>query len=119
MRERIEERIMGAVEFADNSPEPPLESLYDNLYVISDNVPGWYAVDERTPEPHPGELEHEVGKQGPIRDLAEAGAAYGGKQRGRQKPSEDGAGSDEGPDEADVEASEALEDRDEDVAEAG
>jgi pyruvate dehydrogenase E1 component alpha subunit len=121
MRERVEQRILDAVEFADNSPEPPLESLYDNLYVISDNVPGWYAVDERTPEPHPGELEHEVGKQGPIRDLAEAGAAYGGQeqQRGRAKPGDDGEGPDEGPQEEDIEASEALEDRDEDVAEAG
>jgi pyruvate dehydrogenase E1 component alpha subunit len=107
MRERVEQRILDAVEFADGSPEPPLESLYDNLYVISDNVPGWYAVDERTPEPHPGELEHEVGKQGPIRELAEAGAAYGGQKRGPRD------------DDGDVEASEALEDRDEDVAEAG
>jgi pyruvate dehydrogenase E1 component subunit alpha len=119
LRERIEKRITDAVEFADSSPEPPLESLYENLYVVGDQVPGWYAVDERTPEPHPGELEHEVGKRGPIRELAEAGAAYGGQQRGRPKPSEDGEGSDEGADEGDVEASEALEDRDEDVAEAG
>jgi len=121
MRERVEQRVMDAVEFADNSPEPPLESLYENLYVVGDQVPGWYAVDERTPEPHPGELEHEVGKQGPIRELAEAGAAYGGQeqQRGRAKPSEDGAGQDEGPSDEDVEASEALEDKDEDVAEAG
>jgi pyruvate dehydrogenase E1 component alpha subunit len=119
LRERIEKRVTEAVEFADSSPEPPLESLYENLYVVGDHVPGWYAVDERTPEPHPGELEHEVGKEGPIRELAEAGAAYGGQQRGRPKPSEDGDGSDEGADEGDVEASEALEDRDEDVAEAG
>ena len=56
--------------------------------MISDNVPGWYAVDERPPEPHPGALEP-------------------------------GDGPDEGPDEEDIEASEALEDRDEDVAEAG
>jgi pyruvate dehydrogenase E1 component alpha subunit len=107
MRERIEKRIGEAVEFADASPEPPLESLYDNLYVVGDQIPGWYAVDERTPEPHPGELEHEVGKQGPIRELAEAGAAYGGQQRGPR------------PSDEDVAASEALEDRDEDVAEAG
>ena len=107
MRERVEQRIVEAVEFADGSPEPALESLYENLYVISDNVPGWYAVDERTPEPHPGELEHEVGKQGPIRELAEAGAAYGGQKRGPRDT------------DGDVEAAEALEDRDEDVAEAG
>ena len=117
VRERIERRVTEAVEFADASPEPPLETLYENLYQVGEQ--GWYAVDERTPEPHPGELEPEVGKQGPIRELAEAGAAYGGQQRGRSKPSEDGDGSDEGPKEEDVEASEALEDRDEDVAEAG
>ena len=55
---------MDAVEFADNSPEPPLESLYDHIYVVGDQVPGWYAVDERTPEPHRGEEEREVGASG-------------------------------------------------------
>ena len=49
LRERLERRVMEAVEFADNSPEPPLESLYDHLYVVGDQVRGWYAVDERTP----------------------------------------------------------------------
>jgi Dehydrogenase E1 component len=85
MRERIERRVLDAVEFADNSPEPPLESLYDHLYVIGDQVPGWYAVDERTPEPHRGEEEREVGTAGEARKLAEAGAAYAGQQspRGR------------------------------------
>ena len=85
MRERVERRILDAVEFADNSPEPPLESLYDHLYVIGDQVPGWYAVDERTPEPHRGEEERKVGTAGEARKLAEAGAAYAGRQspRGR------------------------------------
>jgi pyruvate dehydrogenase E1 component alpha subunit len=120
MRERIEKRVLEAVEFADASPEPPLESLYDKLYVVGDHVPGWYAVDERTPEPHPGELEREVGRSGEIRELAEAGAAYGGQQRGRPTPSgEDSGDGSEGPSDEDVDASEALEDRDEDVAEAG
>jgi hypothetical protein len=41
-------------------------------------VPGWYAVDERTPEPHRGEEEREVGAAGEARKLAEAGAAYAG-----------------------------------------
>jgi len=105
MRERIEERIVGAAEFADASPEPPLESLYDNLYVVSENVPGWYAVDERTPEPHPGELEREVGTQGSIRALAEAGAAYGGQPGPQQeRPPQN---------REDVEAAEALPDEDE------
>jgi pyruvate dehydrogenase E1 component alpha subunit len=79
LRERVEQRVMEAVEFADNSPEPPLESLYENLYVIGDQIPGWYAVDERTPKPHRGELEHEHGAEGEVRELAEAGAAYAGR----------------------------------------
>jgi len=107
---RVGERVVEAVEFADDSAEPPLESLYENLYVLSDQVPGWYSVDERTPEPHPGELEGEVGKQGEIRKLAEAGAAYAGQaQTRRGRPDGDGdAGEDEGgkddPVESDPEA---------------
>jgi pyruvate dehydrogenase E1 component alpha subunit len=102
LRERLERRVMGAVEFADGSPEPPLESLYDHLYVVGEQVPGWYAVDERTPEPHRGEAEREVGAGGEARKLAEAGAAYAGQPspRGRR------------PDQSteDREASDALED---------
>ena len=87
LRERIEQEVMDAVEFADDSPEPPLESLYDHLYVVGDQVRGWYAVDERTPEPHRGEQEREVGAEGEARKLAEAGAAYAGQQspRGRSR----------------------------------
>ena len=66
--------VMEAVEFADNSPEPPLESLYDHLYVVGDQVPGWYAVDERTPEPHRGEEEREAAEQRARRE-ARRGAA--------------------------------------------
>jgi pyruvate dehydrogenase E1 component subunit alpha len=86
MRERIEQRVVDAVAFADASPEPPLESLYDHLYVVGDQVPGWYAVDERTPQPHRGEEEREVGAGGEARKLAEAGAAYAGQTspRGRR-----------------------------------
>jgi pyruvate dehydrogenase E1 component alpha subunit len=76
-----------AVEFADASPEPALESLYDNVYVLGDQIRGWYAVDERTPEVHRGEEEHEIGKHGTPHELAEAGAAYAGVgdvQRRRQ-----------------------------------
>jgi pyruvate dehydrogenase E1 component alpha subunit len=103
MRERVEQRIAEAVEFADNSPEPPLESLYENLYVIGDQVPGWYAVDERTPEPHPGEREHEIGAEGRARELAEAGAAYAGQAASTGRQGEDET--------ADRDEGEALEDR--------
>jgi TPP-dependent pyruvate/acetoin dehydrogenase alpha subunit len=67
-----------AVKFADESPAPALESLYDNVYVLGDQVQGWYSVDERTPEVHRGEDESEVGKTGVAHELAEAGAAYAG-----------------------------------------
>src|SRR5665809_25541 len=84
IRGRAEERVLAAVEFADASPEPPLESLYDNLYVLGDEaMGGWYAVDERTPETHPGEMEREVGAEGEIKELAEAGAAYAGQAERR------------------------------------
>ncbi len=112
--ERVDRRVTEAVEFADNSPEPALESLYENLYVLSEQVPGWYAVDERTPETHPGELEPTVGTEGEIRKLAEAGAAYAGqaqtpKRASREEPDADdqaegGGESKDDPVEADPEA---------------
>ncbi len=75
---RALEVVDEAVEFADESPTPPLESLYDNVYVLGEQVQGWYAVDERTPDVHRGEDEREIGKHGTPHDLAEAGAAYAG-----------------------------------------
>jgi pyruvate dehydrogenase E1 component alpha subunit len=119
LRERLEQRIMDAVEFADNSPEPPLESLYDHLYVVGDQVRGWYAVDERTPEPHRGEKEREVGAGGEARKLAEAGAAYAGPEspRGRRpagdRPAPGGEAEKPGRIVRDRDGAEALEDEDE------
>jgi pyruvate dehydrogenase E1 component alpha subunit len=72
------ELVDEAVKFADGSPAPALESLYDNIYVLGDQVQGWYSVDERTPDVHRGEDEPEVGKSGVAQELAEAGAAYAG-----------------------------------------
>jgi pyruvate dehydrogenase E1 component alpha subunit len=74
IRDEAEKTVLGAVEFADASPEPPLDSLYDHLYVVGDQVPGWYGVDERTPDSHPAEEERQAGKR--ARRLAERGAAY-------------------------------------------
>jgi pyruvate dehydrogenase E1 component subunit alpha len=74
IRDEAEKTVLGAVEFADASPEPPLDSLYDHLYVLGDQVPGWYGVDERTPDSHPAEEERKAGKR--ARRLAERGAAY-------------------------------------------
>jgi pyruvate dehydrogenase E1 component alpha subunit len=88
-REKAEEAVKAAVRFAESSPEPPLESLYENLYVL-DGDAGWYAVDERSPEPHPGEREEERMPEA-ARELAEAGAAYGGRPSApRPNPAEQG-----------------------------
>ncbi len=90
VRAKVDARIKEVVEFADASPEPPLDSLYDNLYVVEGE--GWYSVDERTPEPFRGEREREAGESDRVRELHEAGAAYAG-----QSP-RSGGGSGEGPD---------------------
>jgi pyruvate dehydrogenase E1 component alpha subunit len=101
---RALETVDEAVEFADSSPEPPLESLYDNIYVLGEQVQGWYAVDERTPEVHRGEDEREIGKHGTPHDLAEAGAAYAGvgdaqrrQREHKQRGSAHGAAGEPGP----------------------
>jgi len=54
------ERVDRAVEFAESSPFPAPDSLYDNVYVLGDQVKGWYSMDLRTPTPHPGEREHDM-----------------------------------------------------------
>ena len=83
VREKAEELVTGAVEFADASPEPALDTLYENLYVLDSDA--WYAVDERSPEPHRGEREATMPDA--ARELAEAGAAYAeGEQDERPNP---------------------------------
>ncbi len=73
-RDEADRVVKEAVEYADNSPEPPLDSLYDHLYVVGDQIPGWYGVDERSPDSHPAEEERKAGER--ARELAERGAAY-------------------------------------------
>jgi pyruvate dehydrogenase E1 component alpha subunit len=52
-------KVDEAVAFADASPFPAPQSLYDDVYVLGDQVRGWYSVDERTPDVHRGEDERE------------------------------------------------------------
>ncbi len=94
------EQVDEAVQFADNSPFPDLDSLYDDIYVFSDDVPAWWTVDERSPEVHRGEREREAGEL--PHELAEKGAAYAnvGDRRSRQGGSpkdQDEEGSQQGP----------------------
>ncbi len=76
LRAEADEAVVAAAEFADASAEPDLDSLYDHLYVGAEEVSGWYAVDERSPDPHPGEEERDAGER--AQELAERGAAYAG-----------------------------------------
>jgi pyruvate dehydrogenase E1 component subunit alpha len=88
VREKAEAAVHEAVELADASPEPALDTLYENLYVLDSEA--WYAVDERSPEPHRGEHE-ERAMPDAARELAEAGAAYAGQSPApRPNPAVDG-----------------------------
>jgi pyruvate dehydrogenase E1 component alpha subunit len=49
-----------AVAFADASPAPPPESLYDDVYVLGGQVRGWYSIDERSAGVHKGEDERSM-----------------------------------------------------------
>jgi pyruvate dehydrogenase E1 component alpha subunit len=87
-REAAEETVKAAVEFAEASPEPALDTMYENLYAQTEPG-GWYAVDERSPEPHRGEDEGQM--PAAARELAEAGAAYAAKPSGdRPNPATQG-----------------------------
>ena len=76
--EKLDEEAMAkvdeAVKFAEKSPFPELASLYDDVYVYGEQVKGWYTVDERSPDTHPGEREREA--PAISHELAEAGAAH-------------------------------------------
>jgi pyruvate dehydrogenase E1 component alpha subunit len=56
----VTERIDEAVSFADGADFPPPESLYDHVYVLGDQVKGWYSVDERSAGVHRGEDERSL-----------------------------------------------------------
>jgi hypothetical protein len=88
--EKAIETVDEAVKFADQSPFPDLDSLYDDVYVFTGDAPGWWTVDERSPEVHRGEHEREAGEL--PHQLAEAGAAYanvGDKEARNRRQSKD------------------------------
>jgi pyruvate dehydrogenase E1 component alpha subunit len=98
-REAIE-AVDESVRFADDSPFPDLDSLYDDLYVFGEQVRGWWAMDERSPDAHRGERERDSGVV--AHELAEAGAAYAGvgeaqaRKRRQRQASDSGEGEGEG-----------------------
>jgi len=68
-REALDSEALAAVDaavaFADASPFPAPESLYDNVYVLGDLVRGWYSVDERSAGVHRGEDERRMARDAP------------------------------------------------------
>ena len=95
MDEKAVEAVDESVRFADASPFPDLDSLYDDVYVFSDDVPAWWTVDERSPEVHRGEREREAGDV--PHELAEKGAAYAnvGDRKARSRREEEDQDGDE------------------------
>jgi len=68
-------KVDEAEAFADDASFPELASLYDDVYVIGEQVrdPYW-STDVRSPGTHRGEHERDAGEV--ARELAEAGAAH-------------------------------------------
>jgi pyruvate dehydrogenase E1 component alpha subunit len=64
-------RVDEAVAFADASPPPDPHSLYDDVYVLGDQVKGWYSVDTTHPEEGPP-THHEPPSTGEIPQQATA-----------------------------------------------
>jgi pyruvate dehydrogenase E1 component alpha subunit len=103
----VVQTIDDAVAFADDSPLPDLDSLYDDLYVYGDNgANAWWTVDERSPEAHRGEAERDSGDV--AHELAEAGAAYAGAGETKARRRRRG---ETGPDEGEGEGEQSGHDR--------
>jgi len=74
-RERLDEqalaRVEEAVEFADASPFPAPESLYDDVYVLDDHVRAWYAVQPSEPGASPAAPPGEPAGEGGVDPIPE------------------------------------------------
>ncbi|HXE44948.1 MAG TPA: pyruvate dehydrogenase (acetyl-transferring) E1 component subunit alpha [Conexibacter sp.] len=78
-----------AVAFADASPFPAPESLYDDVYALGDQVRGWYSVDERSPGVHRGEHEREMDVDPRMREEYDQHAAGRHDSGGAPRPADD------------------------------
>jgi pyruvate dehydrogenase E1 component alpha subunit len=83
------ERVDAAVAFADASPHPSPNALYDDIYVLGDQVRGWYSVDERTPTPHRGEDERDMDHADLPRSAEHGHAGTHSPNSGELKPADD------------------------------
>ncbi len=92
-------KVDEAVAFADGSPHPDPESLYDNIYVLGGQVRGWYSLDERSAGVHRGEDERDIAQDGARREQFEEVAATQGGDVGGSGSGPSDASQDEGKDE--------------------
>jgi pyruvate dehydrogenase E1 component alpha subunit len=67
------QEVDDAVKFADESPFPALDSLYDDVYVLGDQLRGWYSVDTRSPGTQRGE---QIVGDAELQRLAQAGSEH-------------------------------------------
>jgi pyruvate dehydrogenase E1 component alpha subunit len=106
--EQAVERVDEAVAFADKSPFPAPESLYDHIYVFGDQVGGWYSVDERSAGVHKGEderaiAEAERGPEGAYHEAVEAAQREDAESAGAEEEQEEDGGEEKPADEAQAE----------------
>jgi dehydrogenase E1 component len=98
-------RVDQAVQFADNGAFPTPESLYDHIYVLGDQVQGWYSVDERSAGVHRGEDERALAEadRGPTGAYDKAVEAAQREDVGEEKPADETQAEDEEAEEAEAE----------------
>jgi pyruvate dehydrogenase E1 component alpha subunit len=98
---RLDEEAVGrideAVAFADAADFPPPESLYDHIYVLGDQVKGWYSVDERSAGVHRGEDERSLAEaeRGPTGAYDEAVKQATREDVGEKKPTDEAQAEDD------------------------
>src|SRR3954469_2746625 len=102
MDEAVVKVVDDAVRFADKSKFPPPESLYDDIYVLGDQVKGWYSVDERSAGVHRGEQERDLAEKerGPEGAYHEAAEQAQREDLGLDKASDTAQAEDDGAEKA-------------------
>ena len=115
--EEVTKTVDESVEFADASPFPELNTLYEDIYVYGEQVRGWYSVDERSPDVHRGEEEADAADV--AHELAEAGAAYAKVGDAEERSRRSSRGAEEDEEEDDEEEQDTNESDGEAEAEAG
>jgi pyruvate dehydrogenase E1 component alpha subunit len=104
--EKLDQAVIGrideAVTFADKAAFPPPESLYDDIYVLGDQVGGWYSVDERSAGVHRGEHERELAEaeRGPKDEYDKAVEQAAREDVGVEKPTDEAQADDDRAEEA-------------------